>query len=70
MKKLGKVGEIVLIDFGVAKLLTGTGLIRTGTIIGSPEYMAPEQTRGKALPASDLFSLGVTCIHLLTDVAP
>ena len=69
-EKLGKVGEIVLIDFGVAKLLTGTALIRTGTIIGSPEYMAPEQTRGKALPASDLFSLGVTCIHLLTDVAP
>ncbi|MDE5114842.1 MAG: serine/threonine-protein kinase, partial [Trichodesmium sp. St15_bin1_1] len=70
VKKLGKVGEIVLIDFGVAKLLTGIGLIRTGTVIGSPEYMAPEQTRGKALPASDLFSLGVTCIHLLTDVAP
>ncbi|MEM1168471.1 MAG: serine/threonine-protein kinase [Cyanobacteria bacterium P01_H01_bin.35] len=70
LEKLGKVGEIVLIDFGVAKLLTGTALIRTGTVIGSPEYMAPEQTRGKALPASDLFSLGVTCIHLLTDVAP
>lgn len=67
---VGKEGEIVLIDFGVAKLLTGTALIRTGTVIGSPEYMAPEQTRGKALPASDLFSLGVTCIHLLTDVAP
>ncbi|MEB3343698.1 serine/threonine-protein kinase [Okeania sp.] len=70
LKKLGKIGELVLIDFGVAKLLTGTALIKTGTIIGSPEYMAPEQTRGKALPASDLFSLGVTCIHLLTDVAP
>ncbi len=70
VEKVGKVGEFVLIDFGVAKLLTGTALIRTGTVIGSPEYMAPEQTRGKALPASDLFSLGVTCIHLLTDVAP
>lgn len=70
VEKVGKVGEIVLIDFGIAKLLTGTALIRTGTIIGSPEYMAPEQTRGKVLPASDLFSLGVTCIHLLTDVAP
>ncbi len=66
----GKVGEVILIDLGVAKLLTGTALIRTGTVIGSPEYMAPEQIRGKALPASDLFSLGVTCIYLLTDVAP
>ncbi|NER06659.1 MAG: protein kinase [Okeania sp. SIO3C4] len=36
-EKLGKVGEFVLIDFGVAKLLTGTALIRTGTVIGSPE---------------------------------
>jgi serine/threonine protein kinase len=63
-------GDLVLIDFGIAKVLTGTALVKTGTIIGSPEYMAPEQTRGKALPASDLFSLGVTCIHLLTGVSP
>ncbi|MGE5658309.1 MAG: GUN4 domain-containing protein [Actinomycetota bacterium] len=62
--------KMVLIDFGVAKLLTGTALSRTGTVVGSAEYMAPEQTRGKAIPASDLFSLGVTCIRLLTDVAP
>lgn len=66
----GKTGQIVLIDFGVAKLLTGSAIFQTGTIIGSAEYMAPEQTRGKVLPASDLFSLGVTCIYLLTDVAP
>jgi serine/threonine protein kinase len=32
--------------------------------------MAPEQVRGKALPASDLYSLGVTCVHLLTGVSP
>ncbi|HLO51635.1 MAG TPA: serine/threonine-protein kinase [Kamptonema sp.] len=63
-------GKPVLIDFGVAKVVADTALIRTGTIIGSPEYMAPEQTRGKAIAASDLFSLGVTCIHLMTGVAP
>ncbi len=63
-------GDLVLIDFGIAKVITGTTLIKTGTIIGSPEYMAPEQTRGKAVPASDLFSLGVTCIHLLTATSP
>ena len=60
----------ILIDFGVAKLLTGTALFHTGTTIGSPEYMAPEQTKGKALQASDLYSLGVTCIYLLTNVPP
>lgn len=42
MKKLGKVGEIVLIDFGVVKLLIGIGLICTGIVIGSFEYMVLE----------------------------
>ncbi|MEH1784321.1 MAG: serine/threonine-protein kinase [Nostoc sp.] len=63
-------GDLVLIDFGVAKLATNTRQLRTGTIVGSPEYIAPEQMRGKALPASDLYSLGVTCIYLLTNVSP
>ncbi|NEO97965.1 MAG: protein kinase [Symploca sp. SIO2E9] len=63
-------GKLVLIDFGVAKLLTDSALLQTGTAIGTPEYMAPEQLRGKACAASDLYSLGVTCIHLLTQVPP
>jgi serine/threonine protein kinase len=63
-------GKLVLIDFGVAKLLSDTALLQTGTIIGSPEYIAPEQLKGKAFPASDLYSLGVTCIYLLTDIPP
>lgn len=63
-------GKLVLIDFGVAKLITDSALFQTGTTVGSPEYMAPEQTKGKALPASDLYSLGVTCIYLLTQVPP
>jgi serine/threonine protein kinase len=63
-------GDLVLIDFGVAKRITATALLHTGTTIGSPEYMPPEQTRGKALPASDLYSLGVSCIHLLTGLSP
>ncbi len=60
----------VLIDFGVAKLLTETALNRTGTVVGSPEFMAPEQTRGKAFPASDLYGLGASCLYLLTGVSP
>jgi len=62
--------EIVLVDFGAAKSATATALARTGTVIGSVGYTAPEQTVGKAVFASDLYSLGVTCIHLLTQRHP
>lgn len=62
--------DLVLIDFGSAKHLTDTALLRQGTAIGSQEYAAPEQAKGKAFPASDLYSLGVTCIRLLTNVPP
>ena len=60
----------VLIDFGVSKLISATALLHTGTTVGSAEYMAPEQTKGKALPASDFYSLGATCIYLLTNISP
>jgi WD40 repeat protein len=63
-------GQMVLVDFGAAKAAVGTALVKTGTTIGSPEYLAPEQSRGKAVFASDLFSLGVTCVHLLTGRSP
>ncbi len=63
-------GDIVLIDFGVSKLLTGTALLHSGTIIGTPEFMAPEQTRGNVYPASDLYSLGLTCLYLITGISP
>ncbi|MBD2169451.1 GUN4 domain-containing protein [Calothrix membranacea FACHB-236] len=66
----GKGKDLVLIDFGVAKQITATALLHTGTTVGSPGYMAPEQMRGKALPASDLYSLGVSCIYLLTGTSP
>ncbi|MBW4616258.1 MAG: serine/threonine protein kinase [Desmonostoc vinosum HA7617-LM4] len=62
--------KLVLVDFGAAKSATGTALNRTGTSIGSPEYMAPEQIRGKAIFASDIYSLGATCINLLTRRSP
>lgn len=63
-------GQLVLVDFGAAKFATGTVLARTGTVIGSAGYVAPEQAMGKAAFASDLYSLGVACIHLLTQVHP
>ncbi|AFY36482.1 serine/threonine protein kinase [[Leptolyngbya] sp. PCC 7376] len=61
---------LVLVDFGASKHATETTLGKTGTMIGSAAFIAPEQVRGKATFASDLYSLGVTCIHLLTAIAP
>jgi len=60
----------VLVDFGVSKFATETALERTGTVIGSRGYAAPEQSEGKAYFSSDLFGLGATCFHLLTDTHP
>ncbi|MBD0362820.1 MAG: protein kinase, partial [Coleofasciculus sp. C3-bin4] len=62
--------RLVLVDFGAAKFATETMLGRTGTVIGSAAYIAPEQVKGKAIFASDLYSLGITCIHLLTQIPP
>lgn len=70
LTKEGTGGSLVLVDFGAAKEATYTALNRTGTSIGSPEYVAPEQIRGKAIFASDIYSLGVTCVHLLTQRSP
>ncbi|MGQ4649022.1 protein kinase domain-containing protein [Lyngbya aestuarii] len=62
--------KLVLVDFGAAKYATATTLAKTGTTIGSAGYAAPEQAFGKAVFASDIYSLGVTCIHLLTQTEP
>lgn len=63
-------GEFILVDFGVAQFVTKLDQLISTNIIGCPEYAAPEQTKGNAVFASDLYSLGVTCIYLLTQIAP
>ncbi len=64
-------GRFCLIDFGSSKQLTARVQMQTGTSIGSHGYSPIEQIRdGKAFPASDLFSLGATCFHLLTGISP
>lgn len=60
----------VLVDFGASKFATGTALARTATVIGSAGYVAPEQAMGRGEFSSDTYSLGVTCIHLLTGIHP
>lgn len=66
----------ILVDFGLARHAAGeslTALTRTGMVMGTPAYMAPEQLSQEALnvgPESDLYSLGVTLYHLLTGTIP
>ncbi|OUL29163.1 serine/threonine-protein kinase [Nostoc sp. 106C] len=64
-------GRLVLIDFGSSKQLTAAVHTQIGTTIGSHGYTPIEQMQdGKTYPASDLFSLGATCFHLLTRIRP
>ncbi|HEY9660730.1 MAG TPA: serine/threonine-protein kinase [Allocoleopsis sp.] len=63
--------RLVLIDFGVAKQLNEESAGEAGTRVGTEGYAPMEQFRGgKAFPASDLYSLGATCLHLLTQTRP
>ncbi|OUL25206.1 serine/threonine protein kinase [Nostoc sp. RF31YmG] len=63
--------DIILIDFGASKQLSETVITQKGTTIGSFGYAPLEQMQdGQAYPASDLYSLGATCFHLLTDITP
>ncbi|NJM67386.1 MAG: tetratricopeptide repeat protein [Acaryochloris sp. RU_4_1] len=64
-------GTYVLIDFGVAKLITQTAMDHPGTVIGSPGYAPLEQMRmGIAAASNDLFGLGTSCFHLLSGTSP
>ncbi|MGW0281645.1 serine/threonine-protein kinase [Streptomyces sp. NPDC003236] len=63
-----------VIDFGIARALetlAGDGLTRTGSLVGSPGFMAPEQVRGdRVTPACDVFCLGSVLAYAATGVLP
>ncbi|MEM7727590.1 MAG: bifunctional serine/threonine-protein kinase/formylglycine-generating enzyme family protein [Cyanobacteria bacterium P01_A01_bin.45] len=62
--------KMVLIDFGGAKQVTQSSLVRQATAIYTVGYAPNEQMAGYPCPASDLYALGVTCIRLLTQCLP
>jgi tRNA A-37 threonylcarbamoyl transferase component Bud32 len=64
---LSQSNDIFLIDFGAANDTIGN---LTGTMIGKQSYMAPEQFRGKAVPASDIYAFGGTLFFLITGKDP
>jgi serine/threonine-protein kinase len=61
-------GQLKVADFGTSRFLEIAA--RGSTVIGSPPYMAPEQFRGEAVFASDIYSIGVTMYQMLTGVLP
>ena len=63
------VGEVYLVDFGAVQTLA-TQQGKTVTVVGTYGYMPPEQFGGRAVPASDLYSLGATLIALITKQHP
>ena len=68
---LHKDGRIILMDFGIAKAITDSGLTQIGEVMGTPEFMSPEQAQGRLLDArSDLYSLGVVLYECLAGRVP
>ena len=63
-------GQICLVDFGAVQDIYRQTVTYSGTVVGTFGYMPPEQFRGRAEPASDLYSLGATLVFLLTGRSP
>jgi len=68
---LGEDGRPRLTDFGIARAMASSGLTRTGAVMGSVQYIAPELARGRAaVPGSDIYSLGAMLYEMATGRVP
>jgi eukaryotic-like serine/threonine-protein kinase len=66
-----KDSRVYVMDFGVARSLETPGMTQTGALMGTPEYMSPEQAKGQKVDArSDLFSLGIIFYEMLSGASP
>ncbi len=63
--------QLKITDFGIARASDGLGLTGTGQVMGTPQYLSPEQARGDtATPASDVYSLGIVAFECLAGHRP
>ncbi len=68
---LNEDGQAKVTDFGIARSLDVHGVTQTGTVLGTSDYIAPEQARGQKVdPKTDIYSLGVVLYELLSGEVP
>jgi serine/threonine-protein kinase len=68
---IDKKGRPIVTDFGIAKVMSARSITVTGSVLGTPTYMSPEQCRGlAATAASDQYALGVMMYEMLTGAVP